>query len=716
MSSKRITGALALCSGFMSVVPVAMAVGPAPGHDSALTARGRAVLVDVLANDPGMAAPQSLVLRSQPAHGTAQIVGSAIRYTPAAGFTGRDRFTYFVKKGRNAGLATVTVDVGEALVLRGRVTDAPVAHAAVKATVDGREFTAMADADGRYSLEVIGTGGGMVALAARGSGDQAIVSFSSVLGDFDRVLAEAGSDGELTRDENNQVQVTNLSTAQALLLQRANGGQPITDDDMLVVARESLDNGELLTMAAAIKLSVDGGYPLPAGTSDTLSLISDPQALADFLGAVEADDPAALANAINAVAADPEVIVPATAAALQGTYTLAYALGVPGTINTGYIQGERLTLDADGGGSFVTAVPNADPGLAWSFDEESGRAVAIPANPTILVSYPVVEGIGQVRQFISTTRIEVGKLFEGEGRDTLAVTTTKTWSYPDHPQLEGGTQVSTGTNLGIRDETGILPFTAAELAGTTRSMWIAGVPFANSNYTGAETFSFAPGGTGSRGDGVSFTWNVDGLGRLGVAYADGSTSTYGRVQQDGRKGESLAGHWRAGDGSQSAALSISARSDGFAFDPANAQADWRSGQFVSRATYDPDNSDFFLVYGPGGTGWHVTYTSVQGWPTPIGWSSSAGMVDAVYYRNGNNQPVHWCQPQVNGCYIWQVRQWRPVARDGNRVYVIEQFLVDYEGNGNFVTVSQRGNFYDAMTAPPFQASGNRVAQPAKRLR
>lgn len=713
MSTKRIAGAAVLCAGLATAVPVALGMGPAPGDDSALTARGRAVVVDVLANDPGMASPQSLTIRSAPAHGTASIVGTSIRYVPAAGFTGRDTFTYFVKKGRSAGLATVTVDVGEALVLRGRVTDGPIADAGVSATVDGRTFTATADADGHYSLEIIGTGDGMVTLAAAGTGKQSTVRFASVLGDFDRVLAEAGSDGELTRDENNQVQVTNLSTAQSLLLERANGGQPVTDDEALVMARESLDNGELLTMAAAIKLSVDGGYPLPAGTPDTLALISDPEALLAFLGAVDADDPAALGEAINAVAADPEVTVPSTAQDLAGTYTLAYNLGLPGTIDTGYIQGERLTLDADGGGSWVTAVPNGDPALEWSFDPATGRAVATPLHPTVMVSYPVVDGLGQIRQFTSTTRIEVARLFEGAGRDTLAITRTTTFSYPDHPQLEGGTQVSTNTNLGIRDDGGIVPFTAGELAGSTRSMWISGVPYANSNYTGAETFDFASGGTGTRGDGQPFSWSIDGLGRLAVAYPDGTTSVYGRVQQDGRKGESLAGHWRASDGTENAALSISARADGSSFTPANAAREWRSGQFVSRLNVDPNNADFFLVFAPGGNGWHVSYTSTEAWPTRIGWTSTGGLVDAVYYRDGNNQPVHACQVGVDGCYVWQVRQWRPVATDGDRVYVIEQFLVDYEGNGQYVVTSQRGNFYDASTAPPFPQAGSGTARPAK---
>ena len=428
-----------------------------------------------------------------------------------------------------------------------------------------KALTAHADGNGDYALEVIGVGDGMVTLGAQGAGKQSTVNFLSVLGDFDRVLAEAGADGQLTRDENNQVQVTNVSTAQAYLLQLANNGAPVTSDDALAIARESLDNGKLLTMAAAIRLSVDGGYPLPPGTPDTLALISDPDALDAFLDDVEADDPEALTQTINAIVSDPSLIVQSDATDLLGTYTLAYHLGVAGTVNTGNIQGERLMLAADGGGAFVGSVPNADPSLEWSFDGETGRAVAIPNTPTVLRNYPVIDGIGQVPQDMSVTRIEVAMLFEGNGRDTLAVTKTSTFTYPDNPELEGGTQTTTATNLGIRDEDGLLPFSAGELAGTSRSMWISGVPYQGSNFSGSEMFSFDADGTGVRGDDVAFEWGIDALGRLQVGYADGTASSYGRVQQDGRKGESLAAEWRDGNGDHSAALSISAVGDGFAF-------------------------------------------------------------------------------------------------------------------------------------------------------
>jgi len=89
---------------------------PVAQADSASTPQGVAVTIDALANDTD-ADGDTLVLVAvtQPAHGTAAALGSRIGYTPAAGFTGVDTFSYTVSDGRG-GNATgaVTVTVGGA--------------------------------------------------------------------------------------------------------------------------------------------------------------------------------------------------------------------------------------------------------------------------------------------------------------------------------------------------------------------------------------------------------------------------------------------------------------------------------------------------------------------------------------------------------------------------------------------------------------------------
>ena len=619
-------------------------------------------------------------------------------YTPAAGYTGSDSLQYTAKGTAGTGIGTVRIQVGQALVLQGKITDSPIANALVTATVGGFHFSTTADADGNYSLPIVGLGDPMVTMAAQGTGAQSAASFLSVLGEFDRLQSEAG-DSTLTRDENNQVQVTNVSTAQAYLLQVANGGAPVTDDEQLVTAREGLANGDLLNMAAAIKLVVDAGYALPAGVTDTLALISDPSALATFTQAVNADDPDAFGNAINEIAADPDLTVPSAAGDMLGTYTLVFDLGTPGTVSNGYIQGARLTLNADGTGSYVRAAPNLDPSVTWTF--ENGRAVIVPNAPVVNTSYEFVGGV-QVRRLSSETRIELSKLFDGNGRDTLAVTSTETISYPDNPGIPGGTRTGTGTNIGIRDEQGIVPIEPADLVGTTRAVWVGDTPYANSNFTGMDLFTFSAGGAGQRSSGATFNWTVDGLGRLQVAFANGAQASYAQAQRRRSQGRGCrrgmayqrrraqrrhvdvgGGRWRAVHHRQRrAAVAL-----GLQRQPLQARRPR-------------------LLRGPGAEysrGWAVSYdynasTSAS---TRLGWSVTNGVLDAVSYRDGANQPVHFCTVGVNGCYIFQVRRWRPVAADENRAYVIEEFLWDTDLDGDLDVTNQRANFYDASVAPAF---------------
>lgn len=699
----RLGRAITLALGLAAALPVGAQGRPANGAeaDAAITAQGRAITIDVLANDAERGADVRVAIVSRPANGSAVVQGGLVRYTPRPGFVGTDRFEYMAAGRRRAGFATVTVDVGRALVLRGRVTDGPIANAEVDASLGDHVFATQADANGDYSLEVIAVGGGgMLTVGAQGVGDQSAANFVSVAGEFDRLVQEAGEDGVLTRDENNQVQVTNVSTAQAYLMQVANGGAPVTTDAALVAARESVDNAQLLRLAGAIKLVVDGGHSLPEGTGDTLALISDPAALEGFLAAVEAEQPGALAETMNAIAGDPNLTTPSTAADFVGGTTLVFELGRPGTISTGYISGHRMELNADGTGAYVMNAPNADPSVSWTF--EDGRAVIIPNSPAVQLSFPFIEGKGQVRQLSTTSRYEISRLYAGEnGRDSLAVTTTVHLSYPDNPELPPETRVGTATNFGIRDS-GLLGFAAAEVAGTTRSLYISDTPYRDSNFSGAALHTFAADGTGSRADGRAFTWTVNGQGRLLVAYPDGTSASYARLNDDGRKGEGIAADWRSGDGRRSAAQSLSmVRDPAAGFTTDGAQRDWQSGFYLSRTTATPDNTDFWIALGAAQQGWVVSYGPGGPFVTRVGWNVVDGVMDAPYYRNGSNQPVHFCQLGVNGCYLWMQRRWTPVAADGDRIYVLEEFLRDIDGDGDLDVFNQRNNFYEAGIAPDF---------------
>lgn len=91
-------------------------VAPTAHPDTATTTSGRAVLIDVLANDvPGSSGGISVVGVGSFVGGTAQIVGNKVEFTPANGFTGTASFRYTVADSAGRTCEThVTVTVNAA--------------------------------------------------------------------------------------------------------------------------------------------------------------------------------------------------------------------------------------------------------------------------------------------------------------------------------------------------------------------------------------------------------------------------------------------------------------------------------------------------------------------------------------------------------------------------------------------------------------------------
>ena len=100
-------------------VPVTIAVvnvdeAPVAVDDTAsATEDGSAVTIDVLANDSDPEGMQlSLTAVTQPANGSAVMVGTNVEYTPSAGYYGSDAFTYTVSDvNSNSSIGNVTISV-----------------------------------------------------------------------------------------------------------------------------------------------------------------------------------------------------------------------------------------------------------------------------------------------------------------------------------------------------------------------------------------------------------------------------------------------------------------------------------------------------------------------------------------------------------------------------------------------------------------------------
>jgi hypothetical protein len=700
-------------AALMAALCACMCAGQAsaamPGQpDAVWTPTGSTVLINVLANDGNIGKIRSVAL-TKPLHGKVRWVSGRAEYTPNAAYAGADSFRYSVigTSGRAANQkVTLTVGGANAVVLQGVATDAPLANATVTANVGIARFLTTADANGNYSLPVAGSGGTLVQLNAFGKGAQSQVQLRSTVGGIDQVRAQAG-DGVLTRDENNQVQVTQVSTAQAYLLYFANGSQDLVDQDDLDLVASSIDVNSLTQMAAAIKLVADGAYPLPAGVDNTYALISNPDALAQFVGEVTADDPAAIDNAIQETLADADVVVPVEENDFVGTNNLIFQLGTPGTVSTGYVQGERLQLAADGTGTDYQPAINPDPGVSWTFS--GGTAHVVANNPVAIVGYVTIDGTTYQRIDTSTS-FDLTKLYEGGTHDIYAYSSQVDYHYPNG-EFPDGSFVSTGSVHAIEDGSGILPYTAGELA-TPRAFSVAGRPAPLPNGAGAAMFTFNGDGTGNSTDtrhfSRAFDWSIDGNGSLVVAYPDnGDTTTYTRIGNDGSYADAVMSVFETTAG-YAANFAASYVSDGGAgFSGVDLARPWLSGFSISSTSVTDFGQFYVRLDGPGSTGsLFNAYADGSTTNSPLSWAvTPAGtMLATSYWSPAFGGYTSFCGPiQLGVCEAYKARAWQRIAVDGNRVYVLEELYGDgalgpYDGQSTSdEIVAQRLNFYEVST-------------------
>lgn len=702
---------------FMAVVAMGLLLAwparsrlQAAGDDLAVTQPGQSVLIDVLGNDGSLGGELRLLKAFKPAHGTASIENGRIRYTPAPGFQGSDSFRYMAQSADSQpGQATVNVEVGQGgvrLRLAGRVVDEPIAYATVKVSIGGFDFIAHADAQGNYVLDIAALqGDAFVTLEATGvspSGEP--VRFYSAVGEIVRLAGAAGGDGILTRDEFNQVNVTNLSTAQYVLLAEANGGTPVTSDQELLPLTQNIDIDRLLELAAVIKLVVDEGVPLPAGVSDPLALISDADALADFKASLAPDQ---LAQAVDAVSQDPNLTPVYAVGRVPTGYSLVFA-GAPGTIRAGISHPGLLTLANAGGsgGAAMLVDLNVATDDAWTWALDGGdlllsKVVAEPVTYFEILPSCSAQNM-EVTETLQTIRLH--RLQDGAGVDYIEASVESARTYVDLdpndacPVPPDGASLQVFTVLGFEDRAGELPFASNEAFGQ----------FALATYApnvglfgGAAVFDFDTHSVSHPDLGPAFSAAVVD-GRLEMDVVDAATGQtvhqqYRRLQLDGAKGEGLMLLITRPDGRQTANYGVAARIDASGVLAAGTMAgQWRSGFDISRFVGDGTiGNGFYLVTNADGTGNQRTIDT-QGNvfnSFPFAWSVESGNFLARSYR----APPFGVKSSCVGfdpCFLTRVRSWQPLARSGNRVYVLEELSDRPNLAATLRLGSQRINFYE----------------------
>jgi hypothetical protein len=677
--------------------------------DFAVTRPGQSVVIDVMGNDGALGADLRLLKAFKPAHGSASIENGRIRYTPAAGFQGSDSFKYMVQPAKSQpGQATVNVEVGQGgvtLRLAGRVVDEPIPNATVKVSIGGFDFVTNADANGNYVLDIAALrGDAFVTLTATGTSPTgAPVRFYSLVGEIVRLAGAAGSDGVLTRDESNQVNVTNLSTAQFVLLTDANDGNPVDTDQELLPLTQSVDITELLQLAAVIKLVVDEGVPLPAGVSDPLGLISDPAALETFKASLAPDQ---LDLAIDAVSQDPNLVPGYRAGALPNNYSLVFA-SAPGTIRSNLTPLGLLSLSGGTSGDAVFIDSDANNDDRWTWSLQNGDIVldkVVPETVTYFDVNPACTAQGMnVTETVTQARLHM--LQDGAGVDYVEASYLANRHYEDLDTDDAcatppdGTSLAIVQVLGFEDHTGELPFLANESFGKFALATYA--PSAGI-FFGAAVFDFDTHTVDHADLMPSFSASVaDGRLEMDVTDSHGAGvvhQQYRRLQSDGAKGEGLFVLQTYPDGRKRVAYTLGSRIDGSAsFDSAGMVGLWRSGFDISR--FDGDGTfgpGFYAVNNPDFTGNQRTVGNdgsvVNSFPWT--WAVEGGNFVARTYSVQNGGRRNSCAGVVNPCWLSRTRSWQPIAREGNRVYVLEQMVDQNQLSGPTRIAGQRLNFYE----------------------
>lgn len=608
--------------------------------------------------------------------------------------------------------ATVT------LTLDGAVTDEPIANAVVTATVGDQTFTATADANGNYTLQIEveeSAAGGFVTLVAEGVDQQAFVAFTSLVGTLESLAEQAGDDGTLSAEENFSTQITNVSTAEAALLQEANGGEPITSEEELEDLGSEVNGQAVLDLATAIKLAVDQAedYPLPEGKT-ILDIATDPEAWPEFVADTYNQDPEAFDSAQAAIVDDPDLTQPILADDVPQNVTAAV---LSTRENFTFNLSERVAsyiFNDDGtgtvaGGSFSRA-------MTWTVADND--IVVTYSTPVETFGYPSTVCDGLFRQVYSSF-VSEGVTLTMLSERTVAITETAEITYLDCPSLEPTVSTTTAARTIVTD-TDFQPIFADEVADVAQTIYVYD-PTQPTDPIVADIADISADGTGmTRLLGKTFTWELDDAGLMVTAtFGDGTVARYRVLRDFDELGSDMFYEIETAT-KRYAGADLSAHLDPelpLEFTATNVPGSYYQFGVGEESDPDPRLKGFRLRFDDGGVGAQVyDYIDESGElvvvdenvePVAFRWTIEA---DGLYVRRT------WanCNYTEPGCLLGDVRQLIGLGSfelaGGSRVYVLEKRRVDWDGGVTAATpATYLIRFYDTEEAAETAGSGKPMA-------
>lgn len=392
-------------------------------------------------------------------------------------------------------------------------TTSPGAATEIATEIGGQRFSTIADAAGKFELEVEvddtpANRATIVSFIATAAEADSPLELQTRLGTLDEVLEQAGADGQLVAEENRRVNVSALSTAESALLDELEaegkrfGGKQFEIDPRL-------DPQQVLTLAGAIQLALDRPeeFPLPAETPTVRSLARSLDRRLSFISGIEDTNPQALQQSTVAVASNPLIVGTVDAADIPAEILLA-SLVVEGEQPFNFVNlVDGFGFDTDGSGRYFDS--RGLETMVWQA-EQSEIVVTLDA-PVETFGFPVVDcqdgqGLRQVSTRFVTDVFRITLL----GGDQAALLNDYTYERSDCPGDATGTETSASAKRIVSDSLfGAL--NAEEFAGKVLAaslLSVAEAPSGSLSAFAADSLDLRADGTGQGIFNGNLTWSV----------------------------------------------------------------------------------------------------------------------------------------------------------------------------------------------------------------
>ncbi|NUO77983.1 MAG: hypothetical protein HOQ32_18470 [Lysobacter sp.] len=559
------------------------------------------------------------------------------------------------------------------------------------------------------------------------------VRYRSIVGSFDRLIANAGGDRRVDAVELPTLRVSPWSSALAFLVRHALQGRDALSNSEFERTTRAVSGADMFQANHLLATVAAGTVALPSGYADGQQWLEDENAYRNWI-----DGPAPWA--------DPEAVfaqsdyAPLRSLSELSAQTLLMA---PVVLDKLPFSSAPLLLLRNTDGSYTLHEGEAEPGRPdYAIQlQASGDLVLTPQSPRVIVRY---EGIGRTRMTLG--RIVLRRVFDGDRHDLWATRMEWTRSFPDDesrpPELYYPVTLWSGSDLQAVTRT--QAWTAAPSRRALPWVCPVTVPYPTSHELLAECdfveHRFDPGGSGGTEDhgakvganmqpqpagaGVVFGWNTDGAQlrvqtpQVDVRYwsIDGDDDADTVIYLATGTSSGVVGQTLVGVGGSLAV-------DPVPFQAAQAQGTWTLGTaFITATAYPSPHYTLEIQRNADSSGEYRENSFYDGVQTSVmRWDSVNERVYDIRTRarfsNGTRYVSDCASAFAAGaqtCAPVRIRYFRPLRAVGGRLYGIEELHTQFDlkppgYTGNYdVIVNVRSTFQQCL-------AGACLTPPALRL-